>query len=623
MHLSTLNASHHPTKSVSLYMTAHPYSSSMAQVARTFQIALKAGRNTVEVTHLSSHIDVDSVHVSNINGAAQVLDTQCIVKAQAQADDSESETVRQLKARKRALEDEKALRAEGQQLLINYAKSITREHETPADAVAFFDAFVDGRRASAAAIRDVEREIAGIDETIRDATVPPRSGGTGGVVTMLFSAAQDQSVEFTLKYMVSNVFWEPIYEMRAVTVDGRPAGEVTLHYNARVTQGTGEDWNETALVLLSGSASPSAQNSTIPELKPRKIRVRQVPVVPSAPPPLSSTVAQYAAQGPLPQAVQLPQARGVLSARRAPRAKKEISPPEAVDSDELLHRGRAARLAVVQDHTRLHSEASSPFPPFPPTAMPNSSAGPEFDADAEDSGDTSTVVRESAAKVRFRIDVPGPVSIPGDRTVHTLSVAVLTLRAEFKWVCVPRVRAAAFVECTATNTSSFQLLSGPVRVFVDGELVTKTQLEETHSTKNFTCSFGVDDALEITHKRTSRSSTDTAPTSHAPTRTTSCTVHTTVRNGHASAVPLVVREAHPLPSDPRVGVSLVRIGRAGAGGVDQGSAQLGRDVRWLAGADGQDGLFEWVCDVPPGQSVGLEAEWDVTSVWNVSWEEAA
>ncbi|PCH42574.1 hypothetical protein WOLCODRAFT_163894 [Wolfiporia cocos MD-104 SS10] len=618
MHLITLNASHHPTKSVSLYARTNALSSSMAQVARTFKVTLKAGRNTVEVTNLSSNLDVDSAHVSNINGAAQVLDTQCIVKAQAQVDDSEPETIRRLKARKRALEDEKALRAEGQQLLINYAKSITREHEKPADAVAFFDAFVDGRRASAAAIRDVDREIADVDKSISEATEPPRSGDAGGVITMSISAAHDQSVELTLKYMVSNVLWEPVYEMRAVTDDGRPAGEVTLHYNARVTQGTGEDWNDTRLVLLSGSASPSAQNSTIPELKRRKIRVRQVPVFTSsqhAPPTLFG-----AALSPQ-QAAQPPQGQlfGAFGATAPASGAPQVGGLFGTAAPQLGNAG-------VSIDSPMFGSATVPAPPaaipLPESAgRQNSDAGPELDVPTEGSGATSTVMRESAARARFRIDVPGPVSIPSDGTAHTLSIAVLTLRADFMWVCVPRMRAAAFVECTATNTSSLQLLSGPVRVFVDGELVTKTQLEETHPNKEFICSFGVDDALEITHKRTSRTSTDAPITFHAPERTTSCTVHTTVRNGHAFAVPLAVREAHPVPSDPRVGVSLVRIGRASLGGVGQGSAQLGRDVRRLAGADGQDGLFEWMCDVPPGQSVGLEAEWDVTSVWNVSWEE--
>ncbi|PCH42576.1 hypothetical protein WOLCODRAFT_152610 [Wolfiporia cocos MD-104 SS10] len=64
------------------------------------------------------------------------------------------------------------------------------------------------------------------------------------------------------------------------------------------------------------------------------------------------------------------------------------------------------------------------------------------------------------------------------------------------------------------------------------------------------------------------------------------------------AVPESRHEAHPL-ADLRIGVSIRRAGARHAAG--------------------DPAMPEWMCDVPPGQSVGLNAEWDIISVWNVSW----
>ena len=43
-------------------------------------------------------------------------------------------------------------------------------------------------------------------------------------------------------------------------------------------------------------------------------------------------------------------------------------------------------------------------------------------------------------------------------------------------MCVPKMDKSVFVEASVKNTSEYELLAGPVAVFMDGGFVTKTTL---------------------------------------------------------------------------------------------------------------------------------------------------
>jgi type II secretory pathway pseudopilin PulG len=68
--------------------------------------------------------------------------------------------------------------------------------------------------------------------------------------------------------VVSNATWEPTYELHATTENGKPSNSVALHYRARVTQSTGEDWNDTLLTL---STVTGTTTKAIPKLRALKL----------------------------------------------------------------------------------------------------------------------------------------------------------------------------------------------------------------------------------------------------------------------------------------------------------------------------------------------------------------
>ena len=104
-------------------------------------------------------------------------------------------------------------------------------------------------------------------------------------------------------------------------------------------------------------------------------------------------------------------------------------------------------------------------------------------------------------------------------------------------------------------------------------------------------------------------------------------------NGHQLDIAqLVVRDAIPLGDEDRKlkGVLRKPEGLARAKDGEEVAVALegeARDVRvrWTEVEDGKggekDGIYEWVCSVPGGKTVRLEAEWDVRSPGNLQWGE--
>lgn len=116
-----------------------------------------------------------------------------------------------------------------------------------------------GRRRQIAAHRRVaERELQAAEERLAGA----EQDGRPIVfieVSALLEAQEATEAEIELSYHTSGASWRPLYDL---VLDGE---KLTVSYLAEITQRTGEDWPEVALVL---STTRRGQQQTLPELSP-------------------------------------------------------------------------------------------------------------------------------------------------------------------------------------------------------------------------------------------------------------------------------------------------------------------------------------------------------------------
>ena len=138
----------------------------------------------------------------------------------------------------------------------------------------------------------------------------------------------------------------------------------------------------------------------------------------------------------------------------------------------------------------------------------------------------------------------------------------------------------------------------------------------------------MDDAVRVVHRRTAR--TEEAPERPFVERlwTTACTSRYAVTNGHAFTIPrFLLRDALPVSANPQIAIVVKAVREKDPHGVDsgfaesmEGNAVLGENVREPQGKEGE-GLFEWVRVVAAGQTIMLQAEWEINTPSCVSWEE--
>ncbi|KAI0788235.1 hypothetical protein C8Q74DRAFT_1195353 [Fomes fomentarius] len=567
----SLKASEHPVKSVTIFQ------SSTAESTRTFVVDLRLGRNTVEISGISSLVDRESPRIHGLGQHARVFDISCSLRTPPNNRDSKNlEAIKNASTKRNALKLERDLRQEEYDMLNEAGKSLS--NQAPAQIHGFVESVVQRKRDAMKAVLEFDEKIEEVGEELWLLQNTSNGETTARVVATII-AARDCQIELKLTYLVTGVRWQPHYDLHATTSDdGKPSSQVNLLYCANISQSTGEDWNDTVLTLSTAN-SQALENLSVPKVLPLKVSPVHEPysVVGGAAPPAS-----------------------------IPRPTRRVLPTPSVALYEM-------RTASFEQQDPEYGFAS-------------------VEHTEADFGQGTSVDR-SPLSLAYRVE--GKVSLPTDGLAHKVSIAVLEFSAELKYVCVPNKTTSAFIEGTVKNTSEYELLAGPVSVFMDDGFITKTSLGLIGVDESFECVLGIDTALKVSFVQKSHTAHEPPRSFAEHTKTTTRTATTTVKNGHQFDIAgLVVRDVIPLgDQDANIKVTLRKPeGLAQAKDGEEVAVDLGEDakdvkVRWTKvekGAGGEkEGMYEWVCgSVVAGKEVKLEAEWDIKSPASVRWVEA-
>ncbi|KAI0287205.1 hypothetical protein BC826DRAFT_917531 [Russula brevipes] len=634
-----LDANEHSIKSVTVFK------SKKAEVVRTFKVSLEGGQSKIRIRHLPDSIDTESARVSGL-GDAQLFDVVCSIGSGIKEIDTASTTelVRKLHAQKDVLVRDLETIDDVSETIATYSKSLSGDSVPPRQAERFFESILSRSRERASARADLEEEILQLSRQIDllSSAEEKKQGRANGEVAVVIMAKRATEIELRLTYLVRNATWTAAYELHATTEAGVPASSVSLHYRARVTQSTGEDWTNVELTL--STADMDLSNQAIPVLRPTKIR-----------PPSIFGFAAFAGGG-QPQTQQLPP-QGVFG--------QAIGQP-------MQQMQQIQQIQQMPEQWQKYSQAKlHPLPAFGSQAA-GAAAAPaapthrrarradfmdveaEFDVltDEEEAeevatpiGEPTSVVHESPLALTYHVE--GASGVPSDGVPHQVSVAVLPFEAKIQHVTVPKVRPVAYLQASVKNTSDYRLLPGTVHAFVDDSFVSKTSIPHDVAPGDvFSCTLGADPATRIRYARTSKRADDDGD-GRARGRSafseqwaaTAYRSRTTVTNRHPFPLrALVLRDGVPVSEDDKR-VSVVLRRPAGLAELEQGK-ELGvgaeedgackdekRIVRWGKVVDGKggrkEGLFEWVFEVGAGEEVTIETEWDVKAPVSLRWIESA
>ncbi|KAF8266027.1 hypothetical protein EI94DRAFT_1587080 [Lactarius quietus] len=668
-----LNADNYPIKSVTVFK------SNKAEVVRVFDVSLQPGQSKIQISHLPGSIDTESARVSGL-GDAQLSDVVCSVGRGIEEIDTQStsEVVRKLKVKKTALCNDRDALEDISATMTNYSNTLAGDTVSPHRAETFFENLLTRSQTLRSQHVELEEEILQLTRQIAvlSSAEEKRQGKSDGEVTVVIIAKQAIEIELKLTYLVQNAAWSAAYELHATTDAGVPSPSVSLHYRARITQSTGEDWTGVALTLSTADMNLSTQR--ISTLIPTKIsppkntfdgfhfktqtKSRPLPM-PGAPQGLFGP-SQHAQPASVGAALYQPQ--------RAPAPTSGFGQPLPFGASQVPQQQQQQQGLFGPANTGFTAFGQSvPAASFGSSAQPQEAVarllavpGPSADdgwqaVDADNSADEepmpivepTTVVHESPLALTYRVE--GPSRVPSDGVSHQLAVAVLPFSATLQHVAVPKARPVAYLHSTVRNTSDYRLLAGPVHAFIDDAFAARTALaRDVAPGDTFHCTLGADPATRIRYSRTSRRADVSANATRAFSEQWASTEYasrTTITNSHPFALrAFVLRDAVPISEDgERVNVVLRRPAgladleqgdelEVGAEGEEEGEEEEGgvksecgkarRTVRWCKLVDGKggrkEGLFEWVIDVGAGEEVTIETKWDVKAPVSLKWIES-
>lgn len=291
-----------------------------------------------------------------------------------------------------------------------------------------------------------------------------------------------------LMYLVGGAGWSPSYNLRA-SEDG---AQVTVEYNASVTQMSGEDWTDVAMTLSTASPSLVAE---APDLAPLRVRL-------TAPRQEAAETRQ--------SKLDLLRRQKALATNRGNSAFGK-QPSDAFYSEakatgfesQLVNEGVGARDGglgggggfgavyanspeAVADTDRTLNRLADRVQLYDYTAPRQTRTRREGPADAE-SGRTEGV------SVVYRLD--GKTSLPSRSDNQLIQIASLGLDADTHRVATPVLTQYVYLQADLTNSTDTVLLAGPAATFLGDRFVGRGSVPAVSIGESFTVGLGIDESL--------------------------------------------------------------------------------------------------------------------------------
>jgi uncharacterized protein (TIGR02231 family) len=261
---------------------------------------------------------------------------------------------------------------------------------------------------------------------------------------VFLDASDGAGGSFHLNYFVRDCGWSPSYNVRG---DSR-RNEVELEFNALIHQVSGENWNDTSLIL--STASPAAASSN-PRLEP--LYVALAPQGDQRPP----TAALYG------KALAVRQAALAGDKRGVPQQMLNLAANDSAASVQLIELSER-----LSDLRRLD---------------------------------------ETVAARDLTIDYPlaQRASVVSRRQSQIVPVLRHTTAAAFQHVAAPVLTSAVYREAVLANTSDHDLLGGEVSIYLDGAFTGRHSLPTIARGRSVTLGFGIDGQLRARRMLADRS----------------------------------------------------------------------------------------------------------------------
>ena len=252
-----------------------------------------------------------------------------------------------------------------------------------------------------------------------------------------------------LSYLVNNASWKPQYNFRA---DVKKSNAL-IEYNGIVHQHSGESWQNVRLYL---STAEPTMIAAAPVLDPMKIRLGRWQKTPDVP-------GQQGGKGP--------------GGNR-----QQVFNDLRLQRKSNIKKGKLANFdlnTIAQQEQVLMLNASN-------------RELREFQSQAAE------IARVEGVSVTYTL--PGELSLPSRDEQQLVSIAKITVDADFTLVATPILTDYVYLQGQLFNNSETILLPGEASMFRNGEFVGKGNTKLVTIGEKFTAGFGIDSQIQVTRE---------------------------------------------------------------------------------------------------------------------------
>lgn len=270
-------------------------------------------------------------------------------------------------------------------------------------------------------------------------------------VVVLLDSDEAKSIDFSLKYLVSDCGWAATYDLSAVDINQK----INLKYKAQVYNNTGNDWTDVDLTLSTGDPNLSASH---PELSPWYLNYYSVAYDQKV-----GAKKYYA-----PQAIQQDYRREVVS-------NINMANQRAYDNYYTLDDAEKMKEQLEFNKFELGKVQTVGNAPVQMRQLEISELTTEF-------------------KIEHKF------SCPTDAKPYTVNVKEMDLDATFSHITVPKLDKAAFLIANIVGWQDLDLIPGPTNVYFGGVYVGMSDINTRNVSDTLSLSFGRDNKVLVMRK---------------------------------------------------------------------------------------------------------------------------
>ncbi|MDD2752776.1 MAG: mucoidy inhibitor MuiA family protein [Candidatus Omnitrophica bacterium] len=157
-------------------------------------------------------------------------------------------------------------------------------------------------------------------------------------------------------------------------------------------------------------------------------------------------------------------------------------------------------------------------------------------------------------------ELPRKASVKSDGTEYKLPVSAQDLVAAYEYSAYPRLAPYAYLGSRVTNAKDLQLLSGRVNIFLEGDFVGLSSIDNIGPGEEFDLYLGVDENVKIKREQIEKKVDETLLAGiPSPTKKTTYTYKLTIENYKSKKINAKLFEAIPVSQDDRIKVKVNQV----------------------------------------------------------------